>query len=153
MVDVRVVASLFNSADSHRSIPTRIGWKVPGRDRQAPYPRKTNPKRAPSLALYARIPKLTLDIQAADPASTTRVLSSIINLSLGAKDYAALNSNITLLSKKHGQLKEPVKAMVEEAAGWLEAVKAEAGEAKWLELLETLRAVTEGKVHIMPIHA
>lgn len=36
--------------------------------------------------------------------------------------------------------------MVEEAAGWLDAVKAEADEEKWLELLQTLRAVTEGKV-------
>lgn len=84
--------------------------------------------------------------QAADPTTTTRILSAIINISHGTKDYDGLNSNINLLSKKHGQLKEPVKAMVEEAAAWLETVKAEAGEDRWLELLETLRAVTEGKV-------
>jgi 26S proteasome regulatory subunit N5 len=84
--------------------------------------------------------------QAADPTTTTRVLSAIINILHGKNDYDGLNSYITLLSKKHGQLKEPVKAMVEEAAAWLETVKAEAGEPRWLELLETLRAVTEGKV-------
>lgn len=86
------------------------------------------------------------NVQAADPATLTRVLSAVINVEYGAKEYDALNSNITVLSKKHGQLKEPVKAMVEEAAAWLEALRAEAGEDRWLELLQTLRAVTEGKV-------
>lgn len=85
---------------------------------------------------------------AADPATLTRVLSTVINIAYGAKDYDGLNLNITTLSKKHGQLKEPVKAMVEEAAGWLDAIKATAGEEKWLQLLQTLRAVTEGKVHL-----
>ncbi|KAF8305000.1 PCI-domain-containing protein [Clavulina sp. PMI_390] len=85
---------------------------------------------------------------AADPATITRVLSAIINILYKAKDYDSLNANITALSKKHGQLKEPVKAMVEEAAAWLENVKATAGQDRWLELLQTLRAVTEGKVHL-----
>ena len=76
----------------------------------------------------------------------TRVLSAVINIQYGAKDYDALNNNIAVLSKKHGQLKEPVKAMVEEAAAWLEALKADAGEDRWLEFLQTLRTVTEGKV-------
>lgn len=39
--------------------------------------------------------------------------------------------------------------MVEEAAGWLDALKASAGQDRWLELLQTLRAVTEGKVRII----
>lgn len=85
---------------------------------------------------------------AADPHTVTRVLSAIINILYTAKDYESLNANITSLSKKHGQLKEPVKAMVEEAAKWLDAIKAEAGPEKWLELLQTLRGVTEGKVHL-----
>jgi len=85
---------------------------------------------------------------AADPTTTTRVLSAIINTLYASKDYDGLNTHITVLSKKHGQLKEPVKAMVEEAAGWLDVVKAEADEEKWLDLLQTLRTVTEGKVHL-----
>lgn len=72
----------------------------------------------------------------------------MINILYKAKDYDGLNLNVTTLSKKHGQLKEPVKAMVEEAAAWLEAVKTDAGEERWLELLQTLRAVTEGKVRL-----
>lgn len=30
--------------------------------------------------------------------------------------------------------------------GWLDPVKQEAGELKWLQLVETLRSVSEGKV-------
>lgn len=53
---------------------------------------------------------------------------------------------ISILSKKHGQLKGAVQAMVEQAIGWLDTVKEREGTEKWLELIETLRAVTEGKV-------
>ncbi|KAF8330428.1 PCI-domain-containing protein [Cantharellus anzutake] len=85
---------------------------------------------------------------AADPATTTRVLSAIINILYASKDYEGLNNQIATLSKKHGQLKEPIKAMVEEAAGWLDHLKTEAGEDRWLDLLQTLQSVTEGKVHL-----
>lgn len=36
--------------------------------------------------------------------------------------------------------------MVELTIGWLDEVKATNGVARWLELVETLRGVTEGKV-------
>lgn len=62
------------------------------------------------------------------------------------KDYTLLNSTITVLSKKHGQLKASVQAIVELAITWLPEIKAQAGVEKWLELVETLRGVTEGKV-------
>ncbi len=50
------------------------------------------------------------------------------------------------LSKKHGQLKAAIQAMVEQAMGWLEDIEKREGTEKWLELIETLRSVTEGKV-------
>jgi 26S proteasome regulatory subunit N5 len=53
------------------------------------------------------------------------------------------------LSKKHGQLKAAVQAVVELAMGWLEEIKKNDGLEKWLELVETLRNVTEGKVSIL----
>lgn len=59
-----------------------------------------------------------------------------------------LNSNTLLLSKKHGQLKGAVQAMVEQAMGWLDEIKQRDGVERWLELVETLRQVTEGKVSI-----
>jgi 26S proteasome regulatory subunit N5 len=57
-----------------------------------------------------------------------------------------VNSTITLLSKKHGQLKAAIQAFVEQAIEWLPEIKERDGEERWLELLETLRSVTEGKV-------
>ena len=63
-----------------------------------------------------------------------------------ARDYALLNSNLTILCKKHGQLKGAVQAIVEQGMGWLEEIKEREGTEKWLQLIETLRSVTEGKV-------
>jgi len=63
-----------------------------------------------------------------------------------ARDFPLLNSTISVLSKKHGQLKAVIQAFVEQAIEWLPEIKERDGEARWLELLETLRTVTEGKV-------
>ena len=57
-----------------------------------------------------------------------------------------LNSTVTILSKKHGQLKAAVQAIVELTMSWLAEVKSQDGVERWLELVETLRGVTEGKV-------
>jgi 26S proteasome regulatory subunit N5 len=43
-------------------------------------------------------------------------------------------------------LKAAIQAMVELAMSWLDEVKLRDGVEKWLELVETLRTVTEGKV-------
>ena len=56
-----------------------------------------------------------------------------------------------MLSKKHGQLKAAVQAIVELSMSWLTEVKARDGVERWLELVETLRGVTEGKVGIKHI--
>jgi 26S proteasome regulatory subunit N5 len=40
--------------------------------------------------------------------------------------------------------------MVERAMEWLDEIKARDGTDKWLELIETLRSVTEGKVGLDP---
>ena len=63
-----------------------------------------------------------------------------------AKDYPLLNSTVSVLSKKHGQLKSAVQAIVELSIEWLPEIKEKAGVERWLELVETLRGVTEGKV-------
>ena len=70
-------------------------------------------------------------------------------MSYDARDYTLLNANIQLLSKKHGQLKGAIQAIVELAMGWLEEIKQRDGTEKWLELVETLRSVTEGKVRLI----
>jgi 26S proteasome regulatory subunit N5 len=78
--------------------------------------------------------------------STTKIATALPELCYEQRDYAALNSNISLLSKKHGQMKTVIQAMVEQAMGWLDEIKQRDGLERWLELVETLRTVTEGKV-------
>ncbi len=73
-------------------------------------------------------------------------MKAVLDHCYQATDFTLLNSSILLLSKKHGQLKAAVQAMVEQAMEWLEDVKKKQGIEKWLELVETLRTVTEGKV-------
>lgn len=63
-----------------------------------------------------------------------------------ARNYDILNASVLLLSKKHGQLKAVIQAMVEQVMGWLEEIKEREGTEKWLQLIETLRTVTDGKV-------
>ncbi|KAF8349715.1 hypothetical protein F5887DRAFT_877458 [Amanita rubescens] len=85
---------------------------------------------------------------AADLASTTRLLKAIAQYSYDARDYPTLNSSVALLSKKHGQLKGAIQALVELVMGWRDDVKKRDGNEKWLELVETLRSVTEGKIFL-----
>ena len=63
-----------------------------------------------------------------------------------AENYPLLNSTVSILSKKHGQLKAAVQKIVELSIAWLPEIKEKAGVEQWLELVETLRVVTEGKV-------
>jgi 26S proteasome regulatory subunit N5 len=84
-------------------------------------------------------------VQGSDLKSTTRLVQAIIELEYNARDYTQLNSSISVLSKKHGQLKAAIQAMVELAMSWLDDIKQRDGVEKWLELVETLRTVTEGK--------
>ncbi|KAF9269999.1 PCI-domain-containing protein [Marasmius fiardii PR-910] len=85
---------------------------------------------------------------AADLASTTRLLKAISQHCYDARDFTQLNNSISVLSKKHGQLKAAIQAMVELSMGWLEATRQKEGTEKWLELVHTLREVTEGKIFL-----
>jgi 26S proteasome regulatory subunit N5 len=87
-------------------------------------------------------------VQASDLKSTTRLLKAVADVAYEARDYPLLNSSISTLSKKHGQLKGAIQAMVEQTIGWLDEIRDRDGTEKWLELIETLRQVTEGKVYI-----
>ena len=78
--------------------------------------------------------------------STTRLVKEASELCYKAGNLDLLNSNIISLAKKHGQLKAVIQSLVEQAIGWLEEIRKSAGTEKWLQLIETLRNVTEGKV-------
>ncbi|KAF9244523.1 hypothetical protein BU15DRAFT_85903 [Melanogaster broomeanus] len=85
---------------------------------------------------------------ASDLASTTRLAKAALDQCYAAQDYAQLNTTLSLLSKKHGQLKGVVQAIVEKAVTWLPEIRQREGDTKWLEMVETLRAVTEGKIFL-----
>lgn len=89
--------------------------------------------------------------QASDTNSTTRLVKDICELCYEARDYALLNSSINTLSKKHGQLKAAIQAMVEQAMGWLDETRKREGDQKWLELIKPLRGVSEGKVSLITL--
>jgi len=86
-------------------------------------------------------------------SSTSVLLVLIGRLLWEAKSYDELNSQLTIMSKKHGQLKEAVVRMVDEAMTWLPELKRrkdegefKGGKDRWLELVNTLRDITGGKV-------
>jgi 26S proteasome regulatory subunit N5 len=91
-------------------------------------------------------------------SSTSTLLTLIARLCYQAKDLDALNTQLTLMSKKHGQLKEAVVRMVDESMTWLPELKErkdkgdfKGGKDRWLELLNTLRDITEGKVRQLAV--
>ena len=84
--------------------------------------------------------------QASDLKSTTRLAETLLTLAHEARNYKLLNANLLLLSKKHGQLKSVVQAIVELTMSWLEETRETEGTETWLEVIHALREVTEGKV-------
>ncbi|TCD60049.1 hypothetical protein EIP91_010843, partial [Steccherinum ochraceum] len=85
---------------------------------------------------------------ASDLKSTTRLVKEISQLAYDARNHELLNGSIQTLSKKHGQLKVAIQELVEQAVGWLDEIKKRDGQEKWLQLIETLRTVTEGKLFL-----
>lgn len=92
---------------------------------------------------------------ASDMSSTSTLLVLMARLCWEANNLDQLNNQLTLMSKKHGQLKEPVVRMVDEAMVWLPALKEQkeqgnfrSGKDRWLELVKTLRDITEGKIFL-----
>ncbi|EXX58975.1 proteasome regulatory particle lid subunit RPN5 [Rhizophagus irregularis DAOM 197198w] len=83
--------------------------------------------------------------QASDLASSTRVLVHIVKLCHQSGDWKLLNEYVILLSKKHGQLKQAITKMVQETMTYIENTPNL--ETK-LELIDTLRTVTEGKIYV-----
>jgi 26S proteasome regulatory subunit N5 len=85
-------------------------------------------------------------VQASDAASTTLLVQAILNIAYESKNYAFVLECLTALSKKHGQFKTSVTAMVDQVMEWLPAIKKEEGVKTWLEWVGAVRTVTEGKV-------
>lgn len=89
--------------------------------------------------------------------STAALLQQLVRLCWEARDLDALNAQLTLMSKKHGQIKEAVVRMVDDTIPWLADLKAQRDKGaykapgtkdQWLELLTTIRDITEGKIYL-----
>ena len=83
-------------------------------------------------------------MKASDLASTSRLLVAIVKICKNSKDWPLLNEQILTMSKKHGQLKQATTKMVQVSMGFIDETPD--AEAK-LNLIDTLRTVTEGKVN------
>ena len=83
---------------------------------------------------------------AADLSSTSRLLVKIIEICYDSADFDALNTQLSGLSKRHGQLREATRRMVDRAMEYLDELDKAGKQEQRLKLIETLREVTEGKV-------
>ena len=79
--------------------------------------------------------------------STAKVLVCIVQLCYEAKKWTLLNENIVMLTKKRSQLKQAVAKMVQECCKWISEGTLPSKDVE-LELINTLRTVTEGKIYV-----
>ena len=79
-----------------------------------------------------------------DISGTTELCVAMVEFCYEANDYPRLNETITMLAKRRAQIKEAVGAMVRKAMEYLEGFSV----AEKLALIETLRAVSEGKMFV-----
>lgn len=83
--------------------------------------------------------------QASDLDSSQRVLIKIVEVLANNNDYKLLNEQLTLLSKKHGQLKKSIQTMVQEIIKLLDFIK---DLDTKIDVIETIRTVTENKIFV-----
>ncbi|KAG0244500.1 PCI domain-containing protein [Mortierella sp. GBAus27b] len=98
-----------------------------------------------SKALEQLLTLEKLTRSSADLASSTRVLKRFIQLTFEAKDWKLMQEYIVLLSKKHGQLKQAITKMIQES---MECLDKTPDMKTKLELIDTFRTVTDGKVYL-----
>ena len=104
---------------------------------------KENPaKLKDAIEALATLEKQTRS--AADVHSTSRLLVGICQLSFDSKQWDTLNEQIPLLTKRRGQFKQAVTAMVQKCCEFVELLEPK----QELDLIHTLRTVTAGKIYV-----
>ncbi|TMW90405.1 hypothetical protein EJD97_015724 [Solanum chilense] len=83
--------------------------------------------------------------QAGDVAGTRKSAIDILQLCFEARAWTTLNEQIVLLSKRRGQLKQAVQAMVQQAMQYIDQTPDL--ETK-IELIKTLNNVAAGKIYV-----
>ncbi|KAJ6850904.1 26S proteasome non-ATPase regulatory subunit 12-like protein A-like [Iris pallida] len=82
---------------------------------------------------------------AGDVAGTKKAVVDILELCYKAKQWKALIDNIVLLSKRRGQLKQAVTAMVQQAMQYIDETP---DIDTKIELIKTLNNVSAGKIYV-----
>ncbi|KAL3745158.1 hypothetical protein ACJRO7_014293 [Eucalyptus globulus] len=82
---------------------------------------------------------------AGEVAETKKAVTEILQLCFEAKAWKTLNDQIVLLSKRRGQLKQAVTAMVQQAMQYIDQTPDL--ETK-IELIKTLNSVAAGKIYV-----
>eukprot|EP01105_Mastigella_eilhardi_P011607 TRINITY_DN2672_c0_g1_i1.p1 TRINITY_DN2672_c0_g1~~TRINITY_DN2672_c0_g1_i1.p1 ORF type:complete len:225 (-),score=68.24 TRINITY_DN2672_c0_g1_i1:126-770(-) len=85
---------------------------------------------------------------AEDVATTSKIALCLLSLFWDAKDWRGLNDNIQLLAKRRGQLKTVIQNVVQKASVFVEQMTEPALRSECMRLIETLRAITEGKIYV-----
>ncbi len=82
--------------------------------------------------------------QSGDSDSSVKVSEAIVQASFDTKDFETLNSVLALLSKRRGQFKRVILRIVNMAIDFVEKLP----KPEQLKLIDTLRAITEGKIFV-----
>ncbi|TXG60479.1 hypothetical protein EZV62_015052 [Acer yangbiense] len=82
---------------------------------------------------------------AGEVADTKKAVTDILQLCFEAKDWKTLNEQILNLSKKRGQLKQAVTAMVQQAMQYIDETP---DLDTRIELIKTLNNVSAGKIYV-----
>ncbi|XP_044465701.1 26S proteasome non-ATPase regulatory subunit 12 homolog A-like [Mangifera indica] len=80
-----------------------------------------------------------------DVTGTKKAVTDILQLCFEAKDWKTLNEQIVNLSKKRGQLKQAVTAMVQQAMQYIDETP---DVDTRIELIKTLNNVSAGKIYV-----
>lgn len=88
--------------------------------------------------------------QSSDLASSKRVLNKIVSTLVNNNDWEYLNDLITILSKKHGQLKSSIQAFIKDVIDNLDKLNEDNKQELELKmkLIETIRTVTDKKIFV-----
>jgi len=80
-----------------------------------------------------------------DIGGTTELVTAMVQMCYDAKSWDVLNETISMLAKRRSQLKQAVTAMVQQASKYVDE---QSDDALKLQLIHTLRAVSEGKMFV-----
>eukprot|EP00127_Corallochytrium_limacisporum_P003780 Clim_evm112s152 gene=Clim_evmTU112s152 len=80
-----------------------------------------------------------------DTHSVSRVMLSVVKVAYQSGGLTKVADYVTLLTKKRGQIKQSVSKMMDEAVRLVDEAKTEEDRMKYIE---SLRSITEGKIHV-----